>query len=743
MLPIACFVSPAASLEPAAKRVVVKNVRMRTLILLLTCATVAHAQDPVRDLLPDGDDSDPIGTGDTASLRDVPEPSSNEPPEDPTLGPAVPTIESSRGEVLWAIPGIREVDHEVDIELADGMAVVDVEMRFISRARHAGEVRYRLPVPDDAIPVSLEVCRGAECRRGIADEPGSNSHAYFDALRARGSSGKPIGHVSRVADALVVRAAPVDRGSPTSVRLRWVARAPVRGGVARLRIPGRGNDLRVARASVRVSSSDLIGLSAHGRPFSGTTRRDAWEAIEVAGNARSGGDARATLETFACGDGRCARARVVAGPRPGRAERFVVMIDASPSTLGPSRGRMHAALASLFGSMPAGSTVRVIAFAGRAEALVSEPRPPSEIALTSIANAPSMELGSATRFEAAWGVARGWGRAHLIVVGDGGLTTGEPSTRAFAEAARRRVRLSVLNIADRPTSDALRRHADALGGAVVDAGTAAGLASREAGSQHLEEALLPLFAPRVTERVRLRTAGRSIELGALYAGEELHWEGPIRGATSLSVGSARERATRSSQSWVAARGRAIAGLPTRLSAIDPVDLQVASRVDCHPRGPARRASGVGGDDGMAPAEPLMCAPAPVATAPNNAAPGRGVPAETLLQMLRGRIVPIARGCFRRDRAGRVDYSRRATFVFRLADREVTEAEVEGEIDDALRTCLMNAIDVLDVPYFEGEVAVRYPLYTEPGQRPPRIEIQRRVLDAVDRVAGDEPSRPSL
>lgn len=716
---------------------------MRSILLtMMLLAGIAHAQDPVRDLLPDGDDSDPIGTGDTASLRDVPEPSSNEPPEDPTLGPAVPAIEASRGEVLWGIPGIREVDHDVEVELTAGMAVVDVEMRFISRARLAGEVRYRLPVPDDAVPVSLEVCRGAECRQGIADDPSSNPNAYFDALRARGDSPEPIAHVSRVDDALVVRAAPVLRGTPTSIRLRWVARAPMRGGVARLRIPPRGNDLRVARANVRLRSSDLIGLSAHGRPATGSAQRDPWEAIELAGSAHAGGEARATLELFPCGDGRCARARVLAGPRPGQAERFVVLIDASPSTLGPSRGRMHAALASLFGSMPAGSTVRVIAFAGRAEALVSDAVAPSEVALTAIANAPSMELGSATRFEAAWQIARGWGRSHLIVIGDGGLTRGEQSTRAFAEAARRRVRLSVLNIADRPTSDALRRHVDALGGATVEAGAAAALASRETGSHHLEEAILPIFAPRVAGRVRIRSAGRTIELGPLYAGEELHWEGPIRGATSLLVGSSRTRATRTNQSWITARGRSIAGLPTSLSAIDRADRGLASRDDCHPRGPARRASGVGGEDGMAPAEPLMCAPAPPVTS-DTPAPGRGVPAETLLQMLRGRIVPIARGCFRRDRAGRVDYSRRATFVFRLADREVTEAEVDGEIDDALRTCLMNAIDVLDVPYFEGEVAVRYPLYTEPGLRPPRIEIERRVLDAVDRVAGDEPSRPSL
>ena len=718
------------------------NVRMRTSILLLATATVVHAQDPVRDLLPEGDDADPIGTGDTASLRDVRAPVRVEVPEDPTLGPIAPTVESQRGEVLWAIPGIREVDHAMDVELVDGMAIVDVEMRFISRARVAGEVRYRLPVPEDAVPVSLEVCRGAECRQGIADDRRSNPNTYFDALRARGASARPIARVARLDDALIVHAAPVSRGTPTSVRLRWIARAPSRGGVARIAIPARGNDLRVARADVRVRSVDLVGLAAQGQPYSGAFRREAWEPLDVSGSVRSGGP-HAVLETFRCGDARCARARVLAGPRAGRAESFVVLIDASPSTLGPSRGRMHAALAALFASMPAGSTVRVVAFGGRAEVLVADPRAPSEISLTSIARAPNLELGSATRFEAAWQAVRGWGRGHLVVVGDGGLTRSSESTRAFAEAGRRRMRLSVLDLSDREPAPAWHAHATALDGAVVQAGALAHAASRGDAtpydSQRLEEALLPIFAPTVAE-VRLRTAGREVDLGTLRAGEELLWEGPIRGATSLRVGGSTIRPRRATASWTGARARAIVGLPTALSAVDPADRAAPSRADCHARGPAQRTSGIAHVEPVAPSEPLACAPlpAPVASEPE---PGRGVPAETLLQMLRSRIIPVARGCFRRDRAGRIDYSQRATFAFRLADREVIEAEVEGEIDDALRACLGEAIDRLDVPYFEGEVAVRYPLHTEPGQRPPPIQIERRVLDAVDRVAGDEPTRP--
>lgn len=701
---------------------------------MLALAGSAHAQDPVRDLLPEGEhDLDPIGTGDTASLRDVPAPASNEPVEDPTLGPMSPPIDAQRGEVLWAIPGIREVDHDVDVELVSGMAVVDVEMRFISRARHAGELRYHLPVPQDAVAVSLEVCRGTECRQGIPDDASTNGNAYFDALRARGDSGKPIGHVARVQDALVVRAAPVMRGTPTSVRLRWVSSAPVQGGVARLRIPARGNDLRVARATARLQSPDLHSLVVQDAPYSGAVHREAWESIDFAASVHSRGAPQAQIDTFRCGSTRCARARVSAGLRQGRADSFVVLIDASPS-MHSARSQVHSTIATLLAHMPARSTVRIIAFAGRAEALLSQPTAPNQVALTTIASAPSMELGSATRFESAWDIAKDWGRTHVIVVGDGGLTQGEASGRAFRQARQRRVRLSVLNISDRPTSTALRTHAESLRGTVVEAGSALRSGAR------LDEAIRPLFAPQVG-RVRVRMRGRTIDLGSLRAGEELSWEGPIAGAASIQVGSHRTRARRASQPWLDARGRLLGGVPTSLSAIDANDRQVASRNDCNPRGPAQRASGVSGDVGVVPSEPLQCAPAPVASAPSGPQPGHGVPAETLLQMLRGRIVPVARGCFRRDRAGRVDYSQRATFVFRLADREVIAADVEGEIHDELRTCLLSAIDHLDVPYFEGEVAVRYPLYTERGERPPTIEIESRVLDAVDRIAGDQPTRP--
>jgi hypothetical protein len=100
-------------------------------------------------------------------------------------------------------------------------------------------------------------------------------------------------------------------------------------------------------------------------------------------------------------------------------------------------------------------------------------------------------------------------------------------------------------------------------------------------------------------------------------------------------------------------------------------------------------------------------------------------------MLRQRILPMSRGCFRRDRAGRADYQVRAVFVFELADREVVAASVQGQIAEELRSCLLHAVDGLLVPRFTGRVVVRYPLVTEREPLPSQVELTAGTADEVD------------
>jgi len=90
-----------------------------------------------------------------------------------------------------------------------------------------------------------------------------------------------------------------------------------------------------------------------------------------------------------------------------------------------------------------------------------------------------------------------------------------------------------------------------------------------------------------------------------------------------------------------------------------------------------------------------------------------------------------------DRAGRPDYQVRAVFAFELAEREVVSAEVTGTITDALRSCLLGAVDELAVPRFSGRVVVKYPLVTEKETLPAQIELTPQTAERLDSVIGPE------
>ncbi|HJL04515.1 MAG TPA: hypothetical protein RMH85_08505 [Polyangiaceae bacterium LLY-WYZ-15_(1-7)] len=722
--------------------------------------------EAMRTLLPEGDALDPIGTGDTASLRDVPAPPTppEDDPHDPTRGPLPAQLEVDEGDVLTAIPGVREARHRVDLRVEGALAEATVELQLISTARAPAEARYRLPLPEGGVPVGLEACRGERCRQGTWDTSG----AYDDAVRARGpeeaeaeASGEPVMPVAsleRSADGegLVLRVAPVDRSATTIVRVRWAAPVETRGGVLRLRVPARGSDLRVAPARVTLRAPGLLNPALQRAPAQEGTVVDVdpWVDVEVAGRLPRGGAPRLEAQTFPCGEARCGLVRAAAGPREAEPEDVVLLVDASPSTFGPTRGRTAPALAALLAAMAPGSRVRAVAFAGRAEVIVGDAVAPGALPFATLARANAMELGSATRFEAAWRALEPWtrrGRLHAILVGDGGLTVGPDHAAAVREAEARGLRLSVLNVADRATRPPLRALAERLGGVVAEVGPEAQRATRGRETARLEEAVMRVFAPAVGEVV-IRHGRQARSLGVLRAGEALTWSGRLSGQTrgrprsgigllSLRVGEAREQRARwTDEGALAAWGRALARAPLRLAAVAAEDREAPPPERCDPRGPARRVSGVSSDAApIALAEPRSCEPEAAETSEGGAGLGRAIPEETVLGMLRQRIVPVARGCFRRDRAGRTDYSVRAVFRFRLADREVIEADVEGEISDVLRACLLQAVDTLEVPRFSGTVVVRYPLYTERVPPPPTIVLEEEVLDVVDRVAGDTPA----
>lgn len=720
------------------------------LTLSLTALAAAQSSDPAAELLPEGMPDDPIGTGDTHTLRDVPsEPEA--PPIDPLRPPRAPAVTVDEGAVLTAIPGVREVDHRVDLKLTEGRIEASVVLRIISRAQHRAEVRYRLAVPKGARAGSLEVCLEDRCRLGAPDA----SAAYDAAVRARPAEAAeaplPVADVRAVTDergaALIVRAAPVIAGQTLELRLRYVAETRTHGGITHARIPARGRDPRAAPARLTFETDELLAPAVDGRPAhdrrSGHHEIEPWEPVTLSATHRSGGGAQVHFERFPCAAGRCARLHAVAGPSGPRRERVVLLLDASPSMLGPARGRMGAALAALLGTMHRDSRVRAFAFAGQARSLMAQWRTPDEVPLATLGRASALELGAATRFEAVWRQLRPRRGDHLVLVGDGGLTESRDQIAAADAAREAGVRVSVLNLADRGTKAALRRLAERTGGVVVHAGAEAELASRARTTARLEERVALLSARAVARDVRIeRPGGEPLRLGDLRAGEAITWSGPAPRGTRAVVGTPRQ--PRRGPAADSPLGRALSamatGAPGRLAAVADPDRARPSL--CADEGPATRAGGVSTDEApLILAEARSCEPRPAPAPPASDRMGRGMPAETVLSMLRRRIIPGARRCFRLDRAGRGDYSVRAVFELELADREVSGAEVEGEISPRLRSCLMETLEGLDVPVFRGSVLVRYPLYTERHPPPPTIELREEVAEPVDRLLGDERGAP--
>lgn len=274
----------------------------------------------------------------------------------------------------------------------------------------------------------------------------------------------------------------------------------------------------------------------------------------------------------------------------------------------------------------------------------------------------------------------------------------------------------------------------------------------------LEERIAPVFAP-VMARATVHVGRRTIELGALRAGEELVWEGVAAGPIRLTAGSSARPVPAPSEIALALRDRAerAAGrrdAPIRLAAVAPESIGYGGT--CSTAAVRSASAVVGPREQLALAdtrrcdEPAVPEPRTARSAVDAGPPPEGriarlarrqdrsvLPERTLLELLRQRIVPVARGCFRRDRAGRASYSTRAVFELRLADREIVEANVTGRITAELRACLLSAVDALEIPRFDGVVQVRYPLYTAPELPPPTLTLTPEVADAVDAIVSDE------
>ena len=721
-----------------------------------SAATRADAPLPQLD-----DDADPIGEGGLDALAEA---ETRARRERALRGPPPPDLPVREGEALTAPSGVRESAHEVDVTLDDGLAVATQTLRFTSTARTPAELRYRLAVPAGAWLGGLEVCDASGCRVGDV-RGGAGGVAYDDAVRARRAADADgplaVAHAQLVhdarGDAIVVRAAPVRAGEELTLRVRWVAQAAIHRGIARIVLPARGQDPRASAARVTVHAPRMLAATADGLTTDETpVTVEPWFTTELAATLPSGAPLTASAWHVRCGAQRCARIRVAAGSRTGAPVELVLLVDASPSTLGPARGRLEPAIAALLGAAPPGSRVRAVAFGGRAETVFAESVETASAPLVPLAQAAQTELGSATRIETAWQIVEPWLSAgdralpqRIVLIGDGGLSEGADTERALAEILASRVPFSVIDVGERAPVARLRETALRSGGVVVHA------PPRDAEAAKIEERIAEIFAPIVAHDVVVHDGSRVVHLGALRAGEERSWTHTnVGGAVRVSAARVTAIARNAAEPLATALGLGLAvdDAPHALAAVTlPVVLRGArggAPAVCVPYGPATHPSGVSSD--LAPvalAEPRSCRAAVGNDAearepgelrdarPSNPLDGRGVPAETLLAMLRSRVVPAARACFRADRAGRADYSVRAGIAFTLADREILSTDITGELAPALRSCLLDALERLEVPRFEGTVVVRYPVYTEAAPPAPTIELTDGAARGVDRTFG--------
>ena len=740
---------------------------------LLPGALVAQTKQrapSAEDILPlTNDPNDPIGidqeqaTLERAATSGKPKPAARH-RDVAAFGPEPPVSTARSGEVLGGVPSVREQSHRVQVELNAGLVSVTSELAFENTSDKPAEVFYRLATPDDAALNSLEVCNPRGCRSGLLDTSVRRLTAYDDAVQARSpkaSSGAlPAGDARRIHDArgtaIMLRAAPCVRGQVLQVRVTYLAAATQHAGVVRFTLPARGMDPRVAQGQVAVRANGMTDLRVNDVPQAEIPlQTDAWSALELSAHA-AGGGVRAQVWRFACGQSTCARAYVSAPQDKTAATDIVLAIDASPSTEGSSRSRFVATIAAILARAPEGSRVRALRFASQAVPLLPQRKLVRELALSEFAQvAFEAELGAATRFESAWRLIDSWGwkqgpgRRLVVIVGDGGLTTGP--ARPFEAARRAGIEVSVVNVADRNSDPALVQGASSTGGSVIDAGGEADAAVRGTAPERLEERVAALFQPKLG---RIRGSGRQRALFNqldLRAGDSVSLESKLSGALAVQLGARSLAATPVPSGWsqgLGAHALAATGNETSavLSAVDRADLirsgdrpegqdlPARKGTDCDRRGPAQRQSGLNSDQvqvALAQERAICARPVEPAKANKDEELGSGMPSSPLLSMLRQRIMPVARGCFRRDRAGRADYQVRAVFVFQLADREVISAQVTGKIAEQLRSCLLSSIDSLAVPRFTGKVIVRYPLVTEREPLPAQIELEAATADKID------------
>ena len=596
----------------------------------------------------------------------------------PRPKPVVVLPVASQGAALSSIAGVRESAHELTVKLDQGLAFVTERITFVSTAKYAAELAYRVPLAPSAVITGIAACVAKECSEAAPDPRSPAERARFAPPHARASTETrgPSLLAVPIEDergrALALRGAQIAPGGALELSLTYVTEAKIVGGRARFRVEPRGYDPNLANTTLHVQAPQLADL----QPGPELTL-EPWSALELTASLPAKKSLRADTSVS---EGMASWSRhFEASPRePAELRPTWLWIDASPSMEGPARSRVSATLAALLSVLPEATDVRALAFAARAHELGRFRA--DEAPLVPLSDATLLDLDAATQLSAAVALTQhdlGRVRPRVVVISDG----------LFDAAPRERDALLGLRKLGSETwlialGDGEPRLTDAFKHVLRVAPLAeAALHGSELGP--LEDALRCVAARTVR--------------GPLKAGEQETRERAPKGRPPLRAGA----------SWLVYWTQRDQP-PTRWST-------------------APRAASASSSSAPIAALPYLDRPKPTAHVDT------GLPKESVLSMLRTQLVPQARACLRVDRKGRGDYAVGLAFHALFAQREVYEARVEGHIDAPLRSCLMAILPKLRVPAFTGRIRVRYPIYTERVEESPVIELEPDTERQLERA----------
>jgi hypothetical protein len=586
--------------------------------------------------------------------------------------------------------------HTVHVEMGEGLARVTEELVLTSLTQG---LRMSLPISDRGALTGLEVCEGRRCMPGITV---AETSEVFDAARfAYREEGAPaLAMASETRGIISLHVAGSDVGTPR-VRITWTAPTETLSGQERLVLPERRDGVDFVLTSATLEGLALQGdplerhLPAHTRGvLSGVISSHAPELIS--GVVGAGENAQTWV-------------RFSPTAAPLEVRDVVILLDASPG-MWPRETEALRVLSLVLHALPDGSEAHLIALARHTRELAAGPVE----SLRAQAFSLPRDLGPSTSVvaseEALVALDAALHSPRIVWIGDGSMDWSTADQEALARLRTRGLEVISLGHGDAPDRMGRSTRVDVT----VDA---------EQAALRIRGALSPSVQRRVGGHTLEARPGESAFLalsGAHPSGEASHL-------------AASEMAPH---------------LRRALGLVDPDEGAAFITLDARDRLAARkvargRMAVFHSGGGMSPAEvrrvPRIC------SCGDPYEHGR-ISRTTIERIVRRTVLPRARECFARERAGRASWEGRATLVLGIEGTEVGFADVETE-SPALRACILGAVDHLVLPPVAeptgSRVVIHYPLVSpaRTSESHDAAPLTGATSTALDAIFGSEPSVP--